>query len=155
LWIKESTEADWQPTLSKWFGIYALQLTDVPLPMPGNIKNFKQISLRFVFSKNTFLYQISSFATSYFNNLNPIVDFLQELQQNSLLTDVNVVFQQCNSIDSKAVLAFLATILPLITSINSITLEYTDLFPVLLDKYWDLAKPMLASARVLYLKRFF
>jgi hypothetical protein len=55
LWIKESTEADWQPTLSKWFGIYALQLTNVPLPMPGNIKNFKEIALEFVLSKNNFL----------------------------------------------------------------------------------------------------
>jgi hypothetical protein len=57
--------------------------------------------------------------------------------------------------DSKTVLAFMTTILPLITSINSIKIEDRDVFPVLLDKYWDLAKPLLASARVLYIRRFF
>jgi hypothetical protein len=50
--IKESTDGDWRPKLVKKCR-YALPLTDVPLPIPGNIKNFKEIGLKFVFLAKT------------------------------------------------------------------------------------------------------
>jgi hypothetical protein len=44
--------------------------------------------------------------------------FLQQFQMNSLLSNVNLQFYHCNVED---VLAFLTKVLPMITTINSIT----------------------------------
>jgi hypothetical protein len=57
--IRESTGRDWRrPSFAKKFE-YARPLTDVSLPMPENIKNFREICLEFVFIKNNFLHKIS------------------------------------------------------------------------------------------------
>jgi hypothetical protein len=78
------------------------------------------------------------------------VDFLQEFQINSLLVNVNLDFHHCTADD---VLAFLTKILPMITSINSVTaLGQTrtyNLLGLLENKFPSLSKRMLTSARIL------
>jgi hypothetical protein len=67
---------------------------------------------------------------------------MQELQRNSLLENVNLIFED----RSDGLMEFLATILPLIASINSIALFDIDFFKSADRK---LAKPMFESARIL------
>jgi hypothetical protein len=67
---------------------------------------------------------------------------MQELQRNSLLENVNLIFEDCSDI----LVAFLTTILPLIASINSIKLIGLDFCR---SAYSQVRKSMLFSARVL------
>jgi hypothetical protein len=68
---------------------------------------------------------------------------MKELEQNSLLTNVNLHFWP----DSDArLLAFLANILPLLTSINLTKFYYNPLHS---DRYSELAKPLMQKTRIL------
>jgi hypothetical protein len=76
--------------------------------------------------------------------------FLEQFQMNSLFVNVNLDFYHCTADD---VLAFLTKILPMITSINSITAmgqtRTYNLLGLLENKFPSLSKRMLTSARVL------
>jgi hypothetical protein len=119
-----------------------LPLADVS--MPQNVKNFESIRIRFVFTINFVLIKV------LFRNYNEsVLAFLQKFQQNSLLDNVNLCFYDCLN-----VLLQMMT-LPLFTNINSIEINRSVVLDQLQSEYFELAIPMLASARILIAKLVF
>jgi hypothetical protein len=98
------------------------------------------------------LYKKIKLLFSYYGE--SVIAFVQEFQRNSLLTNVNLYFNNC--LDS--VLEIMTNLLPLFTNINSIGIDSKNSCRDVLDQlqceYSELAIPMLTSARILFAKLF-
>jgi hypothetical protein len=111
------------------------------VPIPNNVTNFESILIRFAFAKK-FLYKLDLLILSTFDE--SVIAFLQKFQQNSLLDNVNLYFNNCSDI----LLQIVANFLPLFANINSITIGNPDVLDELQCEYSELAIP-LTSARIL------
>jgi hypothetical protein len=89
-----------------------------------------------------------SIFTFHSNTGDSVLSFLQEFQRNSLLTNANLDF---SAIYPPRFPHFMTNIWPMLTTINSIKIE-GDALDSIQCEHFDLAKPLLASARILHTK---
>jgi hypothetical protein len=131
-----------------------LPLADVPIS--ENIEDFEQITLKFAFYSNKiyrFYLRNNKIKLSYFDD--SVLRFLQEFQQNSLLTNVKVRFAKIRNRSADVLVRIMTNVMPLLTSIDSIAIctkasaNIQRLFQN--NEYSALTKKIFGSTRFLYI----